>query len=103
STIMQLLPLSFAKQMIDMLMGNGGAETVPEPAASTPSQAMHEPVEATAMPQQPQPASKTQPIPQPQAGMLNQGGYAVDPYAQQGMPIGYPPNPYQQYPPQYQQ
>lgn len=105
STIMQLLPLSFAKQMIDMLMGSSGADAVPEAASSAPSQTSYEPAVAAAAaappPPQSQPAS--QPMPQPQAAMMNQGGYSMDPYAQQGVPFGYAPNPYMPYPPQYQQ
>jgi flagellar motor switch protein FliN/FliY len=114
STIMQLLPLSFAKQMINMLMGTGGAEPAPQTKQQVPQQEMSAPQAAAqkevaaagevAAP--PPPQSPPQP-PQPPAGYAPPMGYAAypwgyqDPYAHPGMqPPGYPPPPY---PPHFQQ
>ncbi len=114
SSIMQLLPISFAKQMIDMLIG-GSEEPVP------PSQEMSAPVQeqpahssAGAQMQQTPASPQTNQPPAPPAGQpMMQQPYAnpMDPYAQQGYPMqpppGYQPYPYPYpaygYPPQYQQ
>lgn len=119
SSIMQLLPVPFAKQMLAMLMG-GASE--PEPvAAPTPSAPpapepiLEDPVpvaataEAVRPPMQQQPQMQQppmQPPAMPQQPMYGQ--QPMDPYGQQyqtHMPPGYPPYPYPPYPypPQYQQ
>ncbi len=122
SNIMQLLPLSFAKQMINMLLGTGDAEPAAQPvAANEPVFAEREvaaaaavaeaPAMAAAAPQpaihQPAAAPQSAPYQQPPAGYAPPTGYPPqppayhDPYAMHGMhPAGYPPYPY---PPQYQQ
>ncbi|MGC5324111.1 flagellar motor switch phosphatase FliY [Brevibacillus sp. SYSU BS000544] len=105
SNIMQLLPVPFAKQMIDMLMGTGDSH-VNAPASPTPEPA---PVAAAAAPVQEQ--TYVQPPMQPAAPTAPpQAPPGVDPYAAQGYPMqppvpGYPPYPYPPYPypPQYQQ
>jgi len=121
SNIMQLLPLSFAKQMINMLLGTGE----PEPAAkaeasSQPPMAQPEVAAASAPLATPQSASQpqgtqqpaayhqppaagyTQPPAgypgQPPAGYPSQPPVYQDPYAAHGMqPPGYPPHPYPQH------
>jgi flagellar motor switch protein FliN/FliY len=110
STIMQLLPISFAKQMIHMLTGT--EEPAPQPEIQAPQQKMSAPsaekevAAAAATAASPQPHAQPQPQ-QPLAEYAPPMGYATyppgyqDPYAQPGMHTpGYPPSPY---PPQYQQ
>lgn len=100
STIMQLLPVSFAKDMVNTLMGGGVAEpvqetdmnfhSVPEPA---PSVQPH-----VAEPPKAPPASAAQPAyPQPenQQPMYQQPPYGMPPYQQPPMA---PPPMYQQPP-----
>ncbi|MFY0542778.1 flagellar motor switch phosphatase FliY [Brevibacillus sp. H7] len=109
SNIMQLLPISFAKQMISMLLGTSEAEPAGQP--TTPSQPVFAepevaaaaavtppPVQPPTAPQQP-PAYQQQ----PPAGYAPPAGYPMqhDPYAMHSMqPGGYPTYPY---PPHYQQ
>ncbi|WP_139488978.1 flagellar motor switch phosphatase FliY [Brevibacillus dissolubilis] len=113
SQIMQLLPVEFAKQMIDMLMGTGSSdathdsaqmyeEPIPQASASIPEPApvpQHQPAAAQPQQAQPQmaPPAGYDPYGQPPAG-----------YPPQGQPAGYPPYPPYPYPPypyppQYQQ
>ncbi|MBL0388921.1 flagellar motor switch phosphatase FliY [Tumebacillus sp. ITR2] len=113
SHIMQLVPVSFAKDMISKLTGGMGDSAEPEPAP-TPAQAMPEPTPvATAAPVQPM-AQPSQPVAQPmyEAPVAAAGApghypppqqqYPPQPmYAEQQPPAGYPPYPPQQYPPQY--
>lgn len=109
SSIMQLLPVPFAKQMLDMLMG--GASSEPAAPASTPEPAWQEPAPIAATAEAvrpPAPVAPSQPYaPQQQAGMQQPPMYGQpnDPYAQFQAPPGYPPYPYPPYPypPQYQQ
>jgi flagellar motor switch protein FliN/FliY len=95
STIMQLLPLPFAKQMIDMLMGAGESESsAPEPAASIPEPAKPDPVMAAAAQTAHHASVSQQPV-------MNQqfGAPPADMYTPQGMMAGG----YAAYPPQYHQ
>ncbi len=103
SSIMQLLPVPFAKAMIDMLMGTGAsAEAEPAPQAAAA------PAPASQPPQAPPQAAAPQAQVPPQAPPAQP---PVDPYAAYGQPPqagGYPPYPYPPYPPypyppQYQQ
>ncbi|UFJ42136.1 flagellar motor switch phosphatase FliY [Brevibacillus humidisoli] len=101
SSIMQLLPVSFAKQMISMLVGSEEESGQDAVAAAVASPEEEAPAAHTAPaptpPPQPQPAAAPQQPLQPQSA-------GADPYSQQaqmqGPPPGYPPYPY---PPQYQQ
>lgn len=84
STIMQLLPVQFAKNMVSMLIGDAASE---EPAAA---------VEAPAKPESPQPASapvqQTPPSGTPEQQIPPQAPQGQQPYP--GMPEGgyyYPP------------
>jgi len=118
SSIMQLLPVDFAKQMLDMILGTNSEDTQaevasasavaapvmesPEPAAPPPPQT------AAPQPQSTQPQS-TPPVYESQQPMYQQPG--PEAFAQNGQqmmnPPGYPPYPYPYppypYPPQYQQ
>lgn len=119
STIMQLLPVAFAKDMVTMLLGDvsvadqeaavSSTTTPPKPAAppvSAPS------MEQQAPPQQPAAGMPPQYAPQPgmppYPGMPPEGGYYYPPagmpaYGMPGMPpYGMPPQgmPYGQAPPQ---
>lgn len=119
SNIMQLLPLSFAKKMIDRLVGGSDDEAaaalaaeaekpaISAPSASTPPPAQptpQEPVQSQVPPVAPHPGQ--QPMQQqPPAGYAPPMGYPgqpmyPDPYAQYAMPPGYVPYPgaYQQPP-----
>ncbi|EJL47081.1 flagellar motor switch phosphatase FliY [Brevibacillus agri] len=119
SNIMQLLPLSFAKKMIDRLVGGSDDEaaaalvaetempSIPAPSASAPPPAQpvqQEPVQSHVPPVAPPPPAQ-QPMQQPPAGYAPPMGYPgqpmyPDPYAQYAMPPGYAPYPgvYQQPP-----
>ncbi|GED24583.1 hypothetical protein BAG01nite_06850 [Brevibacillus agri] len=119
SNIMQLLPLSFAKKMIDRLVGGSDDEaaaalvaetempSIPAPSASAPPPAQpvqQEPVQSPVPPVAPPPPAQ-QPMQQPPAGYAPPMGYPgqpmyPDPYAQYAMPPGYAPYPgvYQQPP-----
>lgn len=119
SSIMQLLPVPFAKQMIDMLMGTN-QESAPAteqaaPATQAAPVSQPEPVAAPMAASDPtpvaqgfgQPTMQQQPPMAPPAPGVPMSG---DPYAAQGYPMqppmpGYPPYPYPPYPypPQYQQ
>ncbi|KAA9006401.1 flagellar motor switch phosphatase FliY [Paenibacillus spiritus] len=116
STIMQLLPVHFAKSMVNMLIGDQSAEEA-APAAEAPAKpaAQPEPAAAAPQPQTPpaQPQAPAAPEGQPYPGMPPEGyyyppqgmppygmpGYGIPPY---GMPgYGMPPQG-QPYPPQAQ-
>ena len=90
SEIMQLYPIEFAKELIELFMPSGGsAQPAPQPAPAAQSA--------------PQPAPQTTPQPAPQPAPAQDMGAAQGmPYGgAQGMPYGYPPQgmPYP-YPPQ---
>jgi flagellar motor switch protein FliN/FliY len=120
SNIMQLLPLSFAKKMIDRLVGGSEGEAAAALVAETempsipaitqsapPAQPVHqEPVQSHVPPVAPPPVQQP-----PQVQQQPPGGYAPppaypgqpmypDPYTQYAMPPGYAPYPgaYQQPP-----
>ncbi|GBG09604.1 flagellar motor switch phosphatase FliY [Paenibacillus agaridevorans] len=90
STIMQLLPVSFAKQMVSTLMGDA---ELPEPAASEPAKATAEAEQQAAIQQSAAAASMMAPPIQPpmQAAppMQNAGGYGI-PAAGYDNQTGYP-------------
>ena len=90
SEIMQLYPIEFAKELIELFMPSGGsAQPAPQPAPAAQSAP------------QPAPQSAPQPAPQP-APAQDMGAAQGMPYGgAQGMPYGYPPQgmPYP-YPPQ---
>ena len=108
SEIMQLYPIEFAKELIELFMPSGGsAQPAPQPAPA--AQSAPQPAPQTASQPAPQPApaqdmgaaqgmpyggSQGMPYPYPPQGMPY-------PYPPQGMPYGYPPQgmPYP-YPPQ---
>ncbi|MGN7470223.1 flagellar motor switch phosphatase FliY [Brevibacillus sp. SAFN-007a] len=113
SNIMQLLPLSFAKKMIDRLVGGSDDEAaaavvaeaempaIPAQSASAPQQA--QPAQSQVPPVAPPPAQ--QPMQQQPPGHAAPMGYPgqpmyPDPYAPYAMPPGYVPYPgaYQQPP-----
>jgi flagellar motor switch protein FliN/FliY len=105
SSIMQLIPIPFAKQMIDMLMGTGASAEL-DAATSAPSQSAPAPAAATSAPQPQQAAQPAaQFAEQPQQPQQSVNDYAV--HGQPPGPGGYPPYPYPPYPypypPQYQQ
>ena len=90
SEIMQLYPIEFAKELIELFMPSGGsAQPAPQPAPAAQSA--------------PQPAPQTASQPAPQTAPAQDMGAAQGmPYGgAQGMPYGYPPQgmPYP-YPPQ---
>lgn len=98
SSIMQLLPVSFAKQMIEMLMGTNESsmQETAATAAATPA-ATPAPEHAVAAPQQPPVHT---PSPMPEAPTYGYG------YAPVGSPQGVPPHapyPPYPYPPSYHQ
>lgn len=96
STIMQLLPISFAKEMVSILLGDA-SDPVPAPVSPPPSAPapVHQPPAAAAPPA---PSAPTQPVyEQPmyeQTPMYQQPMYQQPVYQQP--PAGYPP----MYPPQ---
>lgn len=109
SSIMQLLPVPFAKQMVNLLMG-GSSEpettvaSAPSPSVPSVSEPVwEEPAQAAATAEAVRPPMQ-QPPAMPQQPMY---GHQMDPYAQHPMqaPPGYPPYPYPPYPypSQYQQ
>ncbi|WP_281887618.1 flagellar motor switch phosphatase FliY [Paenibacillus sp. YYML68] len=90
STIMQLLPVGFARDMVNILMGGGDVQT-PPPAAPAPPAAAAPPAPST-----PPPAPAPAPMAPPAAA------YGHDPYQQPPMmPPGYQQPPMHQ--PGYQQ
>ncbi|NQX46184.1 flagellar motor switch phosphatase FliY [Paenibacillus tritici] len=123
STIMQLLPVQFAKDMVTMLLGDvsqadqeaavSSAEAPSKPAAPPQAAAAPEPAPAQPAAQQQTPAPEAGGYPPQGQGMppypgMPEGGYYYPPagmpaYGMPGMPpYGAPPQgmPYQQAPPQ---
>ncbi|NGM81143.1 flagellar motor switch phosphatase FliY [Paenibacillus sp. 7124] len=104
STLMQLLPVQFAKDMVTMLLGDVAASS--EPAAAVEAPAMPEAPQSAPSPQQPAPAAQqptqsapeqqTPPVQPPYPGMPEGGyyypPYGMPPYGMPGMPpYGMPP------------
>ncbi|WP_339241591.1 flagellar motor switch phosphatase FliY [Paenibacillus sp. FSL R5-0517] len=88
SNLMQLLPVHFAKNMVDMLIGGAQESTASAPVASTPEPAPA-PVPATPPPVAEQPPVQHQQPPQaPQQPVQDYNGYGQTPM---GMPQGMPP------------
>ncbi|MEK4664724.1 flagellar motor switch phosphatase FliY [Priestia sp. FSL H7-0729] len=88
SNLMQLLPVHFAKSMVDMLIGGAQESTASAPVASTPEPAPV-PVPATPPPVAEQPPVQHQQPPQaPQQPVQDYNGYGQAPM---GMPQGMPP------------
>jgi len=88
SNLMQLLPVHFAKNMVDMLIGGAQESTASAPVASTPEPAPAA-VPATAPPVAEQPPVQHQQAPQaPQQPAQDYNGYGQAPM---GMPQGMPP------------
>ncbi|MCP1183581.1 flagellar motor switch phosphatase FliY [Paenibacillus sp. 1781tsa1] len=88
SNLMQLLPVHFAKNMVDMLIGGAQESTASAPVATTPEPA---PVAVPATPppvaEQP-PVQQQQPPQAPQQPVQDYNGYGQTPM---GMPQGMPP------------
>ncbi|AIQ69417.1 flagellar motor switch phosphatase FliY [Paenibacillus graminis] len=105
STIMQLLPVQFAKDMVSMLLGDvQSEEETAAAAAEAPPKAAAAPEPTAAPPVQPTPPAQPGAVPPPYPGMP-EGGYYYPPAGMPayGMPpYGMPPQgvPYQQAPPQ---
>ena len=106
STIMQLYPISFAKELYDHFIGSqeasgGGAASAPEPAPA-PEPAAAAPPPPAPMPGAPDPGMAAAPPPQmgyPQAAPPQQMGYGAPqmgygapPQMGYGMPMGQPVN-----------
>ncbi|CAM4484868.1 flagellar motor switch phosphatase FliY [Paenibacillus xylanexedens] len=88
SNLMQLLPVHFAKSMVDMLIGGAQESTASAPVASTPEPAPAA-VPATPPPVAEQPPVQHQQAPQaPQQPAQDYNGYGQTPM---GMPQGMPP------------
>ncbi|MEK4110776.1 flagellar motor switch protein FliN/FliY [Paenibacillus sp. DS2363] len=91
SNLMQLLPVHFAKSMVDMLIGGAQESTASAPVASTPEPAPAA-VPATPPPVAEQPPVQHQQAPQapqaPQQPAQDYNGYGQAPM---GMPQGMPP------------
>lgn len=88
SNLMQLLPVHFAKSMVDMLIGGAQESTASAPVASTPEPAPAA-VPATPPPVAEQPPVQHQQPPQaPQQPVQDYNGYGQAPM---GMPQGMPP------------
>ncbi|MDQ0657131.1 flagellar motor switch phosphatase FliY [Paenibacillus sp. W2I17] len=88
SNLMQLLPVHFAKSMVDMLIGGAQESTASAPVASTPEPAPAA-VPATPSPVAEQPPVQHQQAPQaPQQPAQDYNGYGQAPM---GMPQGMPP------------
>ncbi|WP_400162983.1 flagellar motor switch phosphatase FliY [Brevibacillus sp. TJ4] len=106
SNIMQLLPLSFAKKMIDQLVGGSEEEVASAATAEMPKISTNS--AAAAQPEPAQAPAAAAPPTQPEMPNQPPTGYAPPP------PMGYPPHPgypadahsvppgYMPYPPQYQ-
>ncbi len=105
STIMQLLPVQFAKDMVSMLLGDvQSEEETAAAAAEAPPKAAAAPEPTAAPPVQQTPSAQPGAVPPPYPGMP-EGGYYYPPAGMPayGMPpYGMPPQgvPYQQAPPQ---
>ncbi|WP_432774230.1 flagellar motor switch phosphatase FliY [Brevibacillus gelatini] len=108
SNIMQLLPLSFAKKMIDRLVGGSDDEAAAALAAEAEKPAISAPSASTPPPAQPTPQEPVQSQVPPVAPHLGQQPMQQQPPAGYAPPMGYPgqpmyPDPYAQYamPPGY--
>ncbi len=90
STILQLYPIDFAKEIVNTFMGGGALETAAEP----------EPAPAPAAAPAPEPAPYTPPPAAPQGQPAPAAAPTMDPNAAAmpgyGMPYPYPPYPYPQ-------
>jgi flagellar motor switch protein FliN/FliY len=84
SNLMQLLPVHFAKEMVEMLIGGAQESTASAPVASTPEPA---PVAAPVAPEQP-PVQQQIPPQAQQPPVQDYNGYGQAPM---GMPQGMPP------------
>jgi len=118
SHIMQLVPVAFAKDMINKLTGGMDTDPTPEPAPQPAAAApvTHAPPAVQVEKSAPPPAPPMQPqyeapapqmVAQPQMPMQPQYDAQQQPYYPQQPPAGYPPQPYPQagypqqpYPPQ---
>lgn len=94
STIMQLLPVSFSKNMVSMLIGDAAAEE-PAAAVEAPAKPASQPAQAPVQQTPPAGAPEAQTPPQgqqPYPGMP-EGGYYYPPYGMPpyGMPGAMPP------------
>ncbi|MDR6716236.1 flagellar motor switch phosphatase FliY [Paenibacillus sp. 2003] len=85
SNLMQLLPVHFAKNMVDMLIGGAQESTASAPVASTP-----EPAPA-AVPATPPPVAEQPPVQHQQAPQQPAQDYNGYGQAPMGMPQGMPP------------
>jgi len=89
SNLMQLLPVHFAKNMVDMLIGGAQESTSSAPVASTPEPAPAPVAPPTPPPVMEQPPAQQQMPPQaPQQPVQDYSGYGQAPM---GMPQGMPP------------
>lgn len=89
SNLMQLLPVHFAKNMVDMLIGGAQESTSSAPVASTPEPAPTPVAPPTPPPVMEQPPAQQQMPPQvPQQPVQDYSGYGQAPM---GMPQGMPP------------
>lgn len=86
SNLMQLLPVHFAKEMVEMLIGGAQESTASAPVASTPEPAPA-PVAAPVAPEQP-PVQQQIPPQAQQPPVQDYNGYGQAPM---GMPQGMPP------------
>ncbi|MDR9745079.1 flagellar motor switch phosphatase FliY [Paenibacillus taichungensis] len=86
SNLMQLLPVHFAKEMVEMLIGGAQESTASAPVASTPEPAPA-PVAAPVAPEQP-PVQQQIPPQAQQPPVQDYNGYGQGPM---GMPQGMPP------------
>ncbi|KOY13468.1 flagellar motor switch phosphatase FliY [Paenibacillus xylanivorans] len=93
SNLMQLLPVHFAKEMVEMLIGGAQESTASAPVASTPEPA---PAAVPVAPQQP-PVQQQVPPQAQQPPVQDYNGYGQAPM---GMPQGMPPQQPYSMPPQ---
>jgi flagellar motor switch protein FliN/FliY len=93
SNLMQLLPVHFAKEMVEMLIGGAQESTASAPVASTPEPA---PAAVPVAPQQP-PVQQQVPPQAQQPPVQDNNGYGQAPM---GMPQGMPPQQPYSMPPQ---
>ncbi|MDK8193445.1 flagellar motor switch phosphatase FliY [Paenibacillus sp. UMB7766-LJ446] len=93
SNLMQLLPVHFAKEMVEMLIGGAQESTASAPVASTPEPA---PAAAPVAPQQP-PVQQQMPPQAQQPPVQDYNGYGQAPM---GAPQGMPPQQPYSMPPQ---
>lgn len=99
SEIMQLYPIDFAKELLQLFMPSGDsqpAQTQPEPQAAAPAQAAPAPQPAPAQAAPTQQQMTPPPVQQPdmnaQAAPQGMPAYGMPyGYPPQGMPYGYPP------------